>query len=109
MDCRWGLRWMSIVRNSGQGDFLIRGLLGADQKSGYLAITDLVQEGQTLQFHIRDAEAAGADLDRIARSGSAIAFVRTVPPKELYFLAVTVEVSSFFRRRIMTLLLFINI
>ena len=46
----------------GQGDFLIRGLLGADRQSGYLAIADFVQEGQTVQFHIRDANAAGADL-----------------------------------------------
>lgn len=49
----------------GQGDFLIRGLLGADRQSGYLAIADFVQEGQTIQFHIRDAEAAGADLNRL--------------------------------------------
>ena len=46
----------------GQGDFLIRSLLGADKQSGYLAIADFVQEGQTIQFHIRDAYAAGADL-----------------------------------------------
>jgi small ligand-binding sensory domain FIST len=46
----------------GQGDFLIRGLLGADRESGYLAIADFVQEGQTIQFHIRDANAASADL-----------------------------------------------
>ena len=49
----------------GQGDFLIRGLLGADRQSGYLAIADFVQEGQTIQFHIRDAEAAGADLNEL--------------------------------------------
>ena len=46
----------------GQGDFLIRGLLGADRRTGFLAIADFVQEGQTIQFHIRDAQAAGADL-----------------------------------------------
>ena len=45
-----------------QGDFLIRGLLGADRTSGYLAIADFIQEGQTIQFHIRDAQVAGADL-----------------------------------------------
>jgi small ligand-binding sensory domain FIST len=49
----------------GQGDFLIRGLLGADRQSGFLAIADFVQEGQTIQFHIRDANAAGADLTRL--------------------------------------------
>ncbi len=45
----------------GQGDFLIRGLLGADRQSGSLAIADFVQEGQTIQFHVRDAHAASAD------------------------------------------------
>lgn len=46
----------------GQGDFLIRGLLGADRQSGSLAIADFVQEGQTIQFHVRDAHAASEDL-----------------------------------------------
>jgi small ligand-binding sensory domain FIST len=46
----------------GQGDFLIRGLLGADRQSGSLAIADFVQEGQTIQFHVRDAQAASEDL-----------------------------------------------
>ncbi|MCA9451998.1 MAG: FIST C-terminal domain-containing protein [Nitrospiraceae bacterium] len=45
----------------GQGDFLIRGLLGADRESGSLAIADFVQEGQTIQFHVRDAHAASED------------------------------------------------
>jgi small ligand-binding sensory domain FIST len=45
----------------GQGDFLIRGLLGADRQSGSLAIADFVQEGQTIQFHVRDAHAASED------------------------------------------------
>lgn len=45
----------------GQGDFLIRGLLGADRQSGSLAVADFVQEGQTVQFHVRDAQAASED------------------------------------------------
>jgi small ligand-binding sensory domain FIST len=45
----------------GHGDFLIRGLLGADRQSGSLAIADFVQEGQTVQFHVRDAHAASTD------------------------------------------------
>ncbi len=45
----------------GQGDFLIRGLLGGDRQSGSLAIADFVQEGQTIQFHVRDAHAASED------------------------------------------------
>ncbi len=51
--------------NFGQGDFLIRGLLGADRQSGSVAIADFVQEGQTIQFHVRDSEAAGTDLQML--------------------------------------------
>ncbi len=46
-----------------KGDFLIRGLLGADRQSGSLAIADFVKEGQTLQFHIRDAQTASDDFN----------------------------------------------
>ena len=46
-----------------RGDFLIRGLLGADQQSGGVAISDIVKEGQTIQFHVRDPQAASEDLN----------------------------------------------
>ncbi len=46
-----------------QGDFLIRGLIGADQRSGGVAISDLVVEGQTVQFHLRDPKAASEELN----------------------------------------------
>ncbi len=45
-----------------QGDFLIRGVAGADQQSGAIAVGDDVQVGQTLQFQVRDADSADADL-----------------------------------------------
>src|SRR5438094_2561577 len=41
-----------------QGDFLIRNLMGADPSSGALAIGALPQVGQTIQFQVRDADAA---------------------------------------------------
>jgi small ligand-binding sensory domain FIST len=46
----------------GRGDFLVRNLVGADQTSGALAVGDLVKEGQTVQFHVRDADSASEDL-----------------------------------------------
>lgn len=46
-----------------RGDFLIRNLLGADRTTGAIAIGDVVQEGQTVQFHLRDAESATEDLN----------------------------------------------
>jgi small ligand-binding sensory domain FIST len=43
-------------------DFLMRGLLGADQATGALTLGDTVRVGQTLRFFVRDAASADADL-----------------------------------------------
>jgi small ligand-binding sensory domain FIST len=55
------------------GDFLMRGLLSADEATGALALGDTVRIGQTLRFFVRDAASADADLRRaLARTpGSA--------------------------------------
>jgi small ligand-binding sensory domain FIST len=45
-----------------RGDFLVRNVMGVDRESGALAITDRVRVGQTVQFHVRDAETADEDL-----------------------------------------------
>ncbi len=47
-----------------QGDFLIRGVIGVDPESGAVAVGDEVEIGETLQFHLRDAESADEDLRR---------------------------------------------
>jgi small ligand-binding sensory domain FIST len=52
----------------GPGDFLIRSVLGGEPESGALAIADDVEVGQTVQFHIRDAESADEDLRRTLRN-----------------------------------------
>ncbi len=44
-----------------RGDFLVRNVMGADDAGG-IAITDLLRVGQTIQFHVRDAETADEDL-----------------------------------------------
>jgi len=49
--------------NPRQGDFLIRNILGADQEHGALAVGEVLKEGQTVQFHLRDATTSAADLD----------------------------------------------
>jgi small ligand-binding sensory domain FIST len=46
----------------GRGDFLVRGILGADERTGALALAGEVRVGQTLRFHVRDARAADEDL-----------------------------------------------
>jgi small ligand-binding sensory domain FIST len=45
-----------------RGDFLIRGVVGADPSSGSLAIGDELEVGATVQFQVRDAASADDDL-----------------------------------------------
>jgi len=47
----------------GAGDFLIRSIMGVDRSSGSLAVGTSVPVGSTVQFQVRDAEAATADLE----------------------------------------------
>jgi small ligand-binding sensory domain FIST len=46
-----------------RGDFLIRVLAGADQDLGAISLTEPASAGQTIQFQLRDPEAARADLE----------------------------------------------
>ena len=45
------------------GDFLIRQVVGIDRERGTLTIGELLQNGQTVQFHLRDAQKSAEDLD----------------------------------------------
>jgi len=45
-----------------RGDFLIRGVLGADRATGAVAVGDTVAVGSTMQFQVRDAASADEDL-----------------------------------------------
>jgi small ligand-binding sensory domain FIST len=47
------------------GDFLVRGIVGADPASGAMAVAGDVEVGQTVQFHVRDARSADDDLRRV--------------------------------------------
>jgi small ligand-binding sensory domain FIST len=55
-----------------RGDFLVRNLIGADRGSGSVAIGDQVQEGQTVQFHLRDAQSASEDLNLLLAADRSI-------------------------------------
>ena len=48
-----------------RGDFLIRGVLGADADTGGLAVGDVIPIGATVQFQVRDADSADEDLRRL--------------------------------------------
>lgn len=61
-----------------RGDFLVRNVLGADERSGALAVGDAVRVGETIQFHVRDAASADEDLrtmvSAVDRPGGALLF-----------------------------------
>ncbi|HWB67700.1 MAG TPA: FIST N-terminal domain-containing protein [Mycobacteriales bacterium] len=57
-----GITRDEYVDEQGQGDFLIRGVAGADEARGALAVGDVVPVGRTVRFQVRDAVAADADL-----------------------------------------------
>ena len=48
-----------------RGDFLIRNLLGADQTTGAVAVGEAVQDGQTVQFQLRDAASASEEFNAL--------------------------------------------
>jgi small ligand-binding sensory domain FIST len=50
-----------------QGDFLVRGVAGADPDSGALVVGALVNEGQVVRLHARNARSADEDLRRQLR------------------------------------------
>ncbi|HSP95747.1 MAG TPA: FIST N-terminal domain-containing protein [Candidatus Dormibacteraeota bacterium] len=51
----------------GQGDFLIRNLIGIDQSSGALAIGALIDANAIVQFHLRDADTSAQDLEALLK------------------------------------------
>jgi small ligand-binding sensory domain FIST len=48
-----------------QGDFLVRNVIGIDPQHGAIAVGDYLRPGQTVQFHVRDQEAADAELRQL--------------------------------------------
>ncbi|MBM3935423.1 MAG: hypothetical protein FJ319_14230 [SAR202 cluster bacterium] len=47
------------------GDFLIRNILGADHATGGISVDEVLREGQTVQFHLRDADTSSRDLESL--------------------------------------------
>jgi small ligand-binding sensory domain FIST len=45
-----------------RGDFLVRGLLGADEETGAITVGERVRIGQTVRMHVRDGASADEDL-----------------------------------------------
>ncbi len=57
-----GIARDEYVEEHVQGDFLIRGVVGADEAREGLVVGDLVPVGRTVRFQVRDAAAADTDL-----------------------------------------------
>ena len=55
----------------GPGDFLVRGVVGADPNSGALRVGDIVDVGSTAQFQVRDHTTADQELRRMVDGRSA--------------------------------------
>ena len=47
----------------GRGDFLIRAVMGVDQTTGAISVSDQLKDGEIVQFHVRDARTAEEDLE----------------------------------------------
>ncbi|MEQ8496805.1 MAG: FIST N-terminal domain-containing protein, partial [Gammaproteobacteria bacterium] len=59
-----GLAMRAGETRYGQGDFLIRNVLGGDADSGALRVGANLHENQVVQFHLRDANTSAEDLER---------------------------------------------
>lgn len=57
-----GIAMDEYVDELTSGDFLVRGVAGAGPEGRGLVVGDVVEVGRTVQFHVRDADTASADL-----------------------------------------------
>ncbi|MDQ3760830.1 MAG: FIST C-terminal domain-containing protein [Actinomycetota bacterium] len=60
-----GIAMDEYVEEHDRGDFLIRGVVGADRQHSAIAIAEAVEVGQTVRFQVRDASAADEDLKEL--------------------------------------------
>jgi small ligand-binding sensory domain FIST len=65
-----GLLMDEYLAEPRQGDFLVRGIVGADAESGAIGVGGEVEVGQTVQFHVRDAQSADEDLRHVLERGA---------------------------------------
>lgn len=60
-----GLAVSEYLEEYKRGDFLVRNIIGADPKSGAVAINAVPRVGQTLQYQLRDSRVARDELRRL--------------------------------------------
>ncbi|MEZ5857175.1 MAG: FIST N-terminal domain-containing protein [Hyphomicrobiaceae bacterium] len=74
------------VSGSDQADYMVRNLMGLDNKQGLVAITEQLSRGDKVMFVRRDAESAEKDLNRMI--GDLKGRVSGAPKAGLYFSCV---------------------
>jgi small ligand-binding sensory domain FIST len=57
-----GLGMRALEEEYSHGDFLIRNIVGLDEKTGRLAVGAAMHDGVVVQFHLRDAKTSADDL-----------------------------------------------
>ncbi|HEX4139634.1 MAG TPA: FIST C-terminal domain-containing protein, partial [Candidatus Methylacidiphilales bacterium] len=62
-----GIAVSEYLEDYKRGDFLVRNIIGADPKSGAVAINATPRVGQTLQYQLRDSRVATDELRRLLR------------------------------------------
>jgi small ligand-binding sensory domain FIST len=65
-----GLAVSEYLEEYKRGDFLVRNIIGADPKSGAVAINALPRVGQTLQYQLRDSRVATDELRRLLQENA---------------------------------------
>jgi small ligand-binding sensory domain FIST len=68
-----GIAVSEYLEDYKRGDFLVRNIIGADPKSGAVAINAVPRVGQTLQYQLRDSRVATDELRRLLRAEVALA------------------------------------
>jgi small ligand-binding sensory domain FIST len=63
-----GIARDEYVEDHQQGDFLIRGIAGADPSRDALVVGDVVPVGRTVRLQVRDAAAADSDLREVLQA-----------------------------------------
>ena len=61
-----------------RGDFVVRGVIGIDQKRGAIIVGGMPRIGQTIQFHLREACTADVDLHQTLADARAITSDRSL-------------------------------
>jgi small ligand-binding sensory domain FIST len=68
----------------GQGDFLVRNIVGVDEDAGVLAVAARLEPGQVVQFHLRDKRTSSEDIEQLL-SGYARSSTHARPEGSLLF------------------------